>query len=203
MSRTPPKGLNEDQLHAWFDENARYHEQSPGSGKYSVTDPRTPSKSLFSDDTRELWTRFDSLYGGRTHLYLANCTQFPDRGPELGNLNELVENAIDVSLPTLKRYCVQLEYWAELMGYGNTPKDLKLADDYHVKYQRGKFDGQRAYFIVHSGIEHIWLPEDYVSKVRRRHRLRFTLPIGDVRACRTAIECQPKFGGLKVFRPEE
>jgi hypothetical protein len=158
---------------------------------------------LFSDDTRELFTRFESIYCGRTHRYLANCTQFPQRGDEFDWLEGMLDTEIDISLKTLRKYCIQLEYWAELMGYGRTPEELKLADDYHVTYHRGKFNGERAYYVKHSGIEHIWLPEEAVSRIMRRRNNRFHGIIGDVRACRTAVECEPKFEGLRVFRPQE
>jgi hypothetical protein len=203
---TPPKGLNEDELLAWFEEHSRYHEDVPDNGRYSVYDPRTSSSRLFSDDTRELFTRFDSFYHGRTHLYFANCTQFPDRGPEVGLLNGMIDSEIDITLATLRKYCVQIEYWAELMGYERTAaQGLTLARDHGVSFHRGKFGSHRAYFVRHSAIEYIWLPESYVKEVRVRRQLRYQLPIGDVRACRTAMEARPRFGDymyMKIFRPE-
>lgn len=175
----PPKGLDADQLHEWFSEHARHMPDAPASGRYYVCDPFTNSMRLFSDDTRELFTQFLDLYRGCTFLYWANCTQFPESGRDYEHLEELVNNTRDITYGTLRKRCVQLDYWAELMGYDG---QLRLPDDYHVGFHKSRYDGQVAYYVQHSGIEHIWLPRKYVECQKNKLEMQIASPVGDVRS---------------------
>lgn len=77
--------------------------------------------------------------------------------PDLEALSEAIDNAREVSYATLRKHIADLSEWAEGMGYAlNKRYGLTLARDYHVRFQRSRYQGRRCYMIVHSAIEHIF-----------------------------------------------
>lgn len=74
------------------------------------------------------------------------------------DISDMVDDAIPVTLNTIRKYCSDLREWEQGMGYstGNQRDGLKLKDDWAVSYYRSKFRGQRCYYIEHSHIEYVW-----------------------------------------------
>ena len=95
------------------------------------------------------------------YLYHKNCTQFPTREFWYSCLVDMIGQAIDITYRTfmskLNRHQV-----AELFpqyDWRKFPRDLTLKQDWAVSYHRSKLNGERCYFIKHSGIEYIFLSE--------------------------------------------
>lgn len=79
----------------------------------------------------------------------------------------LQESAIPVTFDEFAQNVIGLEKWSHEFGYIGVEEDtfsdgrqgrggLTLRDDVMVTYFKGVYDGQRAYFLVHSRIEHVW-----------------------------------------------
>lgn len=64
----------------------------------------------------------------------------------------------EITYRTALKHCQGLLQWADDMGYDRR-KDvgLTLKDDWGVSYFKSVFRGEPCYYVVHSGIEHIWL----------------------------------------------
>jgi hypothetical protein len=72
-------------------------------------------------------------------------------------INKLKLLAKEVSYKTFFQH-VSLEQACEVLpgGYG---KEFPLKRDQHVGYYRSRWEGKRAYFLVHSSIEYIWVED--------------------------------------------
>lgn len=77
-------------------------------------------------------------------------------------INDMVDQAEEVTLQTVRRHCVGVEDWAGSMKYdtGGERGGLRLKDDWHVTYHKSQYRGLPCYYIQHSGIEHIWVKGD-------------------------------------------
>jgi len=79
------------------------------------------------------------------YRFITSCVEA--RGSDI---NEMTEQAIDVSYRTMLRHCDGLLERRKDQG-------LTLAEDWHVSYCRSKYRGKRCYYVVHSSIEYIWI----------------------------------------------
>jgi len=112
-----------------------------------------------------LWRTVDGVPVEYTIGGLQKCYSFATRcveaeGPDI---SEMVDNADDVSFDEVRDNVKEptLDDWAQDMGYELDPEDgLTLEDDWAVSFHRGVFRGRPAYYVVHSGIEHIWTWDD-------------------------------------------
>ncbi|WP_455233277.1 hypothetical protein [Geopseudomonas aromaticivorans] len=72
-------------------------------------------------------------------------------------ITEMVDDSREISYATLKHHCADLAEIERRLKYTET---LTMERDYHVSFGKGKYCGARAYFIVHSSIEHIFVHDD-------------------------------------------
>lgn len=89
-------------------------------------------------------------------------------------INAMTEKALEITWTTFKRHVDPKEVQRVFPGYSYrremvSPIDNRatapfhIKDDHAVTFWRGKYDGQRCYYICHSGIEYIFLqPEGEV-----------------------------------------
>lgn len=68
----------------------------------------------------------------------------------------------NVSYRTMLKHCDGLLDWAEEHGYdlwrnAADSHGLTLRDDWAVSYHKSFFENRRCYYLVWSGIEHIWV----------------------------------------------
>ncbi len=91
------------------------------------------------------------------YQYFKSCV---DHSPgEVPALSAMVDDAIDVTLATIRKHCGGFNAWAMVMGYAKTRREgLVIADDWAVSYHRSKYNGKRCYYVRWSAIEYIWLP---------------------------------------------
>jgi len=78
-------------------------------------------------------------------------------------INDMVDGAEDLSHGEFLELLgnEKLDDWAQNMSYSvEEDGGLLLKDDWHVAYGKGEYGGRECIFIVHSGIEHIWVRED-------------------------------------------
>jgi hypothetical protein len=99
----------------------------------------------------------------KQYHYLLSC---PDRpwwtNEDPGHLiQEMADQAVDVSYERMLRNCVGLVEWALGKGYDRSrTQGLTLKDDWHVGFYQSVYDGMRCYFVRWSGMEFIWVHED-------------------------------------------
>ena len=73
-------------------------------------------------------------------------------------LRDMIDNATDVSLSTVRRWC-DLSGFEDDHSYAVGPeRGLHLKDDWHVSYHKSRWRGRPCYYIRHSAIEHIFTP---------------------------------------------
>ena len=97
-------------------------------------------------------------------VYWKNCTQFDVRSEEFGEFIKMMEESKPSSYAAFRRHCKDLREFEKAMGYAASKSEgLTLSQDWHVEYFRSTYAGHRAYYLVHSAIEHIWLPESVVQ----------------------------------------
>lgn len=97
----------------------------------------------------------------RSFCYAFNCTEL--RYADVPWLEDMIENAMEITFRTFSRRVDGLAAFADSMGYDVGRKRtgrLRLAKDGHVRYYRSKYKGQPAYFMVHSLIEYVFLERD-------------------------------------------
>lgn len=96
--------------------------------------------------------------------YINNCVSWPSKDVNAsGGLCDMIDSAREVKRETfvshVSRNCLQsLE--ASLgyaTGSAKRNRDMKMKDDYHVRYFRSKLHGKRAYFFIHSAIEYVFV----------------------------------------------
>ena len=92
--------------------------------------------------------------------YLTNCVEVGMS--ELEHLQAMQDEGREVTLATGRRHCDPADFRAfeRRMGYdtGGERGGLRLKDDWHVGYFKSTWKGRPCYYIVHSAIEHIWVP---------------------------------------------
>ena len=81
--------------------------------------------------------------------YLTCCVE-----AEGDDIHAMTEQAEQVTYGTVARNC-DLTQFKAMMGYGKT--GLALKNDWHVGYFKSEYKGQECYYIVHSGIEYIFV----------------------------------------------
>lgn len=87
----------------------------------------------------------------KTFRYLINCV-----AAHGDDINEMKHSAREITWGTFSRHC-DWEELAQGLGYAARPPALRLRDDWHVRFYRGKYKGEWCYFLVHSAIEYIFV----------------------------------------------
>jgi len=86
--------------------------------------------------------------------WTTDCTRLPMSA--VTELNKMIDMAKEITLRTFRQHCHTKE-WEESMGYDRSGQGgLPLSKDWHVRFYRSKWKGQRVYYVVHSSIEHIF-----------------------------------------------
>lgn len=95
--------------------------------------------------------------------YLNNCVNWPSHDVHKpGGLCDMIDSALQITRETFVKHVnkdslVSLE--ASLgyaTGSAKRNRDMKMKDDFHVRYFRSKLHGQRVYYINHSAIEYVF-----------------------------------------------
>lgn len=99
------------------------------------------------------------------YYFYSTCVGWPreDVAAE-GGLSDMISQNLMVSRRTLIRN-VGLELVRELerdLGYdAHHSQGLTMAADWHVSYHRSVLHGQHVYYVLWSGIEHVFVPENF------------------------------------------
>jgi len=70
-------------------------------------------------------------------------------------INDMTQQARDVTLRTFRRNCAGVREWAEAHGYSRQ-LGISLCNDWHVSYHKSRYRGQPCYYVRWSAIEFIW-----------------------------------------------
>lgn len=99
----------------------------------------------------------ESTMSTRKFHYLRCCVDFSQH--EVEQLIQMIDDAINITYKTFFRHV----NWREVSGmfeYELRPENgLTLKNDFHVSYHRSKINGTRCYYVRHSAIEYIFVPE--------------------------------------------
>lgn len=82
------------------------------------------------------------------------------------DINAMREKHTAISYKTFLKYC-DVKDWARDAGYGRDT-GLALGRDWMVAFYKSTFRGVPCYYLVHSAIEHVWLP---VSRKKEQDKL--------------------------------
>ena len=94
--------------------------------------------------------------------YLRCCVDFPSG--EVEHLTQMIDDAVDITYGTFIRH-VDWKTVSDMFEYERHPNQgLTLKDDFHVSYHKSKFKGETCYYVRHSAIEYIFVPEATVSQ---------------------------------------
>ena len=85
-------------------------------------------------------------------VFMTSCVDA--LGPDV---NEMCDNAQEITLRTLRRYCDTLTFEKELDYHRDSRQGLVLIKDWGVRYWKSTYQGCPCYYIDHSGIEYIWV----------------------------------------------
>ena len=89
------------------------------------------------------------------YTYLTNCTETPLS--EVEDLEDMIEDAREIKYITFMKYVWYLELKRIFPQYCHRKdQGLTLKNDWHVRYFRSWYKGQRCVYIVHSAIEYIF-----------------------------------------------
>jgi len=96
------------------------------------------------------------------YSYFCNCVGWDRNDVHAdGGLCDMIDNGRTVSRATFKRNVGAgvLKDFETAMGYPLGA--LTMARDFAVSYSRGKIHGRRVYWVNHSAIEYVFVPEDF------------------------------------------
>jgi hypothetical protein len=99
--------------------------------------------------------------GGMTYyhnyVYLTNCVDHKNGE----DINEMTDNAVEINYRTFAAHTnpESLDKVLGEVGLAGGHKTIrgKVMNDWHVQYFRSKFNGNRCYYLVYSGIEYIFV----------------------------------------------
>jgi len=98
------------------------------------------------------------------YTFYSTCVGWPHPAYEEGGLSDMISEALDISRRAFIAN-VGLERLRQLekdLGYEpHWTKGLTMAQDFHVSYHRSALYGRRVYFVKWSGIEHVFVPDDF------------------------------------------
>lgn len=89
--------------------------------------------------------------------YRFETTCVTARGKDILRMRELAET---VTYRTFLSHCFDVLPYARGLGYARAVHQgsgITLKRDWHVDYYRSLYQGRPCYYLVHSGIEHIWV----------------------------------------------
>lgn len=88
--------------------------------------------------------------------YLTNCV-----AANGADIADMVDQAVPVSLATIRRRCADFNGFLRLLGYAvGRERGLHIARDWSVRYYRSIYRGTPCYFVDWSAIEYIFVENE-------------------------------------------
>ena len=105
--------------------------------------------------------------GKKPYTYVFNCTLLTD-AKHINELINMQEVGREITYKTfIKHVDIQeiraLFDWYEYYGWDN---GLHIKDDWGVSWMKSKWRGARCYYIIHSGIEYVFLNHAHYLKLK-------------------------------------
>jgi hypothetical protein len=153
------------------DAGATFHNMGipPGTRHYIIWNPRQAKSAIgntgtWSTRTPRLtagWEEDEGDYGVEDYPQCLGDYEFRTTCVSEGtgeHIQEMLDNAKDCGYSEVKRHCEGLRPWEKENGYApdGSRKGLTLRHDWAVRYGRGTYRRMPCYFVVWSGIEHVW-----------------------------------------------
>lgn len=93
--------------------------------------------------------------------YYKDCVSHDDSDVEY--LEGMIASRKEISYDTLVRAVGREEVASVFSQYdwSRKPRGLTLKGDYHVRYYKGRYAGYPVYYIFHSAIEYIFVPDGF------------------------------------------
>jgi len=202
------------------DAGATFHNMGipPGTRHYIIWNPRQAKSAIgntgtWSTRTPRLtagWEEDEGDYGVEDYPQCLGDYEFRTTCVSEGtgeHIQEMLDNAKDCGYSEVKRHCEGLRPWEKENGYApdGSRKGLTLRHDWAVRYGRGTYRRMPCYFVVWSGIEHVWTRKGMVSskgagKLDRAAKREWDTYIGVDLDGTLAEEITP-FDPLKIGRP--
>ena len=97
------------------------------------------------------------------YTYYNNCVSWPSSDVYAsGGLSDMVASGITITRRTFQKN-VGASVLAEFeLSMGYPCGQLTMKNDYAVSYHRGKLHGHRVYWVNHSSIEYVFVPESLI-----------------------------------------
>ncbi len=83
-------------------------------------------------------------------VYTTNCVAHNANNVHL--LDAMIDESQQITYKTFRKHCND-DALREFDSQG-----VRLAKDYAVSFYKSRYEGKPCYYMVHSAIEHIWLP---------------------------------------------
>ena len=95
------------------------------------------------------------------------------------HIQEMLDNAKDCGYSEVKRHCEGLRQWERDNGYApdGSRKGLTLRKDWSVGYGKGAYRGVPCYFVVWSGIEHVWTRKGVTAAQAEAEEVTWSRPL--------------------------
>jgi hypothetical protein len=102
-----------------------------------------------------------------TYTFYNNCVSWPPHDVwRSGGLCDMIDSGITITRRTFLRNVGQSALAEFEAGLGYPFGKLTMAGDCAVSYLRGKLHGHRVYWVDHSSIEYVFVPDNF-STTRR------------------------------------
>jgi hypothetical protein len=88
-------------------------------------------------------------YGG--YVLVTTCA-----GADGDDIQDMIDNSIEVTYPTILHHCEGFKEWIRSMGYGRG-KRRWIQNDWSVSYHKSHYKGRPCYYVKHSAIEYVWV----------------------------------------------
>lgn len=96
---------------------------------------------------------------GKRYVYLTCCVD-----STAAKVNAMTEAAVEVTRDTFRRHCDERDC-PQFTDY--TRKELNEYQ-WHVTFHKSVYAGTPCYFMVHSAIEYVWVPEEAAEELRKQ-----------------------------------
>ena len=97
------------------------------------------------------------------YTYYNNCVSWPSSDVYApGGLSDMIQSGIEITRRTFQKNVGASALAAFELSMGYPCGQLTRENDYAVSHHRGKLHGHRVYWVRHSAIEYVFVPESLI-----------------------------------------
>jgi len=83
------------------------------------------------------------------YMYHTDCVN-----SDAVSIDDMIDSSVEITLRTFLKHISREDLYDVLPIYNKT---FPIEKDYHVSYHRGKYQGKKCYYVVHSAIEYVFI----------------------------------------------